>query len=237
MIKITNLTKRYGTNIGNFDINVEVKDNEIYGILGPNGAGKTTLIRQILGFIYSDKGEISINGLNPQKDAQKIMEFTGYVAGEISLFENLTGEKYIKLMAGLRSVDDWDFIDKLIQHFEIDTSRKIKKMSKGMKQKIAIIVATMNKPKFLVLDEPTSGLDPMMKEQFNELILKLREVSNTTVIICSHIFEEIVKLCDRVCFIKDGRLIEEFNLENKDVQNIQEIDNKFKTIYSKGSIL
>ncbi|AHI53751.1 ABC transporter ATP-binding protein [Spiroplasma sabaudiense Ar-1343] len=234
MLEIKNLSKNYGDKVGNFDINMLIEDGEVYGIIGPNGAGKTTLIRQILGSIKSSSGSIIINGIDPQKDSKAIMEFTGYVAGEISLYENMTGIQFLKLIASLKKGSQWDFVEKLINHFDLDASRKIKKMSKGMKQKIALIAATMNKPKFLVLDEPTSGLDPIMQEQFNQLILKLRKDSNTTIIICSHIFEEVAKLCSKVGFIKDGKLIEEFKIENNDIEIINE---RFKKLYVKEQFL
>ncbi|AXK51809.1 ABC transporter ATP-binding protein [Spiroplasma alleghenense] len=234
MVKINEVSKKYKNNVGNFNINFEVNDGEIYGIIGPNGAGKTTLIRQLLGFIKSDEGEILINEINPQKNSKAVMEFTGYVSGEIVLYETMKGIEYLKLVASLKKGVEWEFVEKLIKHFEIDVTRKIKKMSKGMKQKIALIAATMNKPKFLVLDEPTSGLDPVMQEQFNELMFKLKDEYKTTIIICSHIFEEVAKLCNKVAFIKDGKLIEEFKVVNKDINQIQE---KFKTLFAKEVVL
>ncbi|AHI54311.1 ABC transporter ATP-binding protein [Spiroplasma sabaudiense Ar-1343] len=234
MVKISNLNKKYSENIGNFDINLTIPDGKVYGIIGPNGAGKSTMIRQILGFIRPDSGEIIINEVNPVTNSKKLMEFTGYVSGEVSLYNNMTGIKYLKLVHGLKKDADWDFVELLLKHFDINANQKIKKMSKGMKQKIALICATMNKPKFLVLDEPTSGLDPIMQEQFNDLIRKLQKDYGTTVLICSHIFEEVAKLCSQVGFIKDGRLIEEFEVEKNGIDQINE---RFKKLYTKESVL
>ncbi|WHQ37526.1 ATP-binding cassette domain-containing protein [Spiroplasma sp. SV19] len=234
MIKVNEVTKKYGEKIGNFKINLNINDGEVYGILGPNGAGKTTLIRQIMGFIKPDSGVILINDLNPWDKSKEIMEYTGYVAGEISLYEDLKGIEYLKMIFKFRKNLDWSYVEKLILHFELDTNQKIKKMSKGMKQKIALIAATMIKPKILILDEPTSGLDPVMKNQFNELILKMKSSKDTTIIICSHIFEEITKLCDKVGFIKDGKLIEELEIKNADITKLEK---HFKKLYVKESVL
>lgn len=234
MIKINNVIKSYGPKVGNFNINIEINDGEVYGIVGPNGAGKTTLIRQILGFIKPDSGNVGINNLDSWKEREFIMQTTGYVAGEVSLYNSFTGMEYLKLVSKLKKDVEWEFVEKLIKHFDIDTTRKIKKMSKGMKQKIAIISATMNKPNFLVLDEPTSGLDPVMQEQFKELINKLKKDYKTTIIICSHIFEEVVNLSDRIGFIKDGVLVEEYKVETKDIKMLNE---KFKKIFEKESVL
>lgn len=103
-----------------------------------------------------------------------------------------------------------------------------------MKQKVAIISAVMNKPKFLVLDEPTNGLDPIMQKQFNALIGKLKEDYETTVIICSHIFEEVIELCDKVAFIKEGKIVEQFDVKEKDINSLNE---KFNEIYERKSKL
>lgn len=151
MITITNLTKEYGNDKGNFNINLVVNDNEVYGIIGPNGSGKTTLIRQIMEFISSDSGEIQVNGLNPRHDTKKIMNETGYLPGEITLYNNLTGRQYLQIAASLRGNVEKEWLEKLIKHFDVDVKIKIKKMSKGMKQKLAIIAAVMSKPKFCFL--------------------------------------------------------------------------------------
>lgn len=234
MLEIKNVTKKYGEKAGNFNIDLTISEGQTFGIVGPNGAGKTTLIRQILGFIKSDSGQITINDLNPWIKRAEIMNFTGYIAGEISLYDNLTGKAFLKLISNLKPGVEWSFVEKLINHFDLDISKKIKKMSKGTKQKIAIIAAVMHKPKFLVLDEPTSGLDPVMQAKFNELIAKLKTDFKCTIIVCSHIFEEVIKLSDRIGFIKDGKLINEYVVVNKD---IEELHDKFKAIYEKGSVL
>ncbi|AHI52506.1 ABC transporter ATP-binding protein [Spiroplasma culicicola] len=227
MVKIENLSKKYGVGAGNLKINLSIKEGEVYGLVGPNGAGKTTLIRQIMGFVKPDEGAITINDLVPWTQRDTIMAFTGYVAGEIALAEHMKGITFLKLCASLKDNVDWDFVERLIIFFELEVDKKIKKMSKGMKQKLAIIAATMNKPKFLVLDEPTSGLDPIMQEKFNSLIEELLK-KNTTILICSHIFSEIALLANRVGIINHGKLIDEFDMKDNDLNYLNE---RFKTLF------
>ncbi|WP_031542025.1 ABC transporter ATP-binding protein [Mesoplasma photuris] len=234
MIKINNITKKYSETSGNFDINLNIKEGECYGIVGPNGAGKTTLIRQLLGFIKPDSGEIKINNIDTWKNREEIMNSIGYVAGEISLYDDMTGLAYLKLNKNLKDNVDWLFVENLLKHFDIDGKTKIKKMSKGMKQKIAIIAAVMNKPKILVLDEPTSGLDPVMQDQFNDLVIKMKNEYKSTIIICSHIFEEVSILADKVIILKDGKLIEK--LENTS-GNLNMINEKFKSLFEKEKFI
>lgn len=231
VIKIENLTKDYGSNKGVFDLSFEVKKGEVLGFLGPNGAGKTTTIRTLLGFIKGDKGSVSINGLDPFKNAEEVNKSLGYLPGENSLMDEMKGEDFIKFIADMKGMNNLDRIDELKEFFELDASGKIKKMSKGMKQKIGIVCAFMNSPDILILDEPTSGLDPLMQNKFVELILKEKE-RGATILMSSHIFEEIEKTCDRSVIIKNGRLVltEDINKlkENKNKNFRIEFKNEFE---------
>ncbi|QHX37033.1 ABC transporter ATP-binding protein [Spiroplasma sp. BIUS-1] len=222
MLFLNNVSKIYNSDSGNVDITLRIDEGQVYGIVGPNGAGKTTLIRQILGFIKPDVGEVILFGKNPFLNQKEIMKTSGYISGEISLYESLTGIQYLMMISKLKGNVDWDFIEKLVDFFSLDINKKIKKMSKGMKQKVAIISAVMHKPKLLVLDEPTSGLDIAASEQFKELLFRLKNDFRTTIIICSHIFDEIAKVCDKVGFLKDGRLIKEYDLKVAKIKEIEE---------------
>lgn len=229
MINIKNLTKKYNINQGNFNINLNIKKGECVGVLGPNGSGKTTLIRQMLGLIKSDYGEIRMNNINVWNNSKILMKDIGYVSGENALINNLTGFQYLNLFKNFRKNQDKNFYQNLINHFDLknDINIKIKEMSKGMKQKVALIAATMHKPNLLILDEPTSGLDPVMKEQFNRLIQKFKN-SNATIFICSHIFEEVAELCNRLVFLKNGRIVKEIEIINK---NIEQAKKEFQNIF------
>ncbi|MBQ6512208.1 ABC transporter ATP-binding protein [Methanobrevibacter sp.] len=213
IIAIENFTKDYGNKKGVFDISFHIEKGEVYGYLGPNGAGKSTTLRHLMGFSKPDCGTLSINDLDCWNDKTIIKKDIGYLPGEIALPEDMTGIGYLKLIDKLRKTNDLSYANELIEYFEIDSSMKIKKMSKGMKQKIAIIMAFMHDPDILLLDEPTSGLDPLMQEKFIKLINSEKQ-KGKTIILSSHIFEEISKLCDRVGIIKKGKLIKEVVMED-----------------------
>ncbi|WP_339040846.1 ABC transporter ATP-binding protein [Spiroplasma endosymbiont of Apeira syringaria] len=229
IIQLKNLTKEYSPNIGCFDINLSINKGEVYGFIGPNGAGKTTVIRQMIGFIKSDTGFAKILDYDCWKESAKIMESLGYLAGEVTLPDYMSGISYLKTVATIRKNISWAYVEKLINYFELDAKRKIKKMSKGMKQKVAIISAFMHKPKVLVLDEPTSGLDPLMQERFNTLIRNSKN-EGATIFMSSHIFGEIENICDKVAIIKKGKIISEISI--KEIQNSakKNYEIKFSTV-------
>lgn len=211
IIELKNIKKDYGNHVGVFDINLSIQPGEVYGFIGPNGAGKSTVIRQMVGLIQPDEGIGTILGYDIWKESDKIMKELGYLAGEISIPEYMTGIEYLKLMAKLHGTVDWTYVKKLIEYFDFNPKNKIKKMSKGMKQKVAIIAAFMHKPKILILDEPTSGLDPLMQEKFNQLVVNVKNEGGS-IFISSHIFGEIENTCDKVGFIKKGKLLSEVSI-------------------------
>lgn len=205
IIEIKNLTKDYGHHKGIFDLSFTIKQGEIFGFLGPNGAGKTTTIRNLLGFINHDGGNCTILGKNCRTEVEEIHKHIGYLPGEITLMDDMKGIEFIEFMAEMYNLKDLSKAKKLIALFDLDTKGKIKKMSKGMKQKIGIVCAFMHDPDILILDEPTSGLDPLMQNTFVELLLSEKKAGKT-ILMSSHMFEEVEKTCDRVAIIKDGIL-------------------------------
>ena len=206
IISVQNFTKDYGNKKGVFNVSININKGEVYGYLGPNGAGKSTTLRHLMGFSKADNGTLLINNLDCWKDKTKIKKDIGYLPGEIALPDDMTGIEYLKLIDKMRKTNDLSYANKLLEYFEINPDMKIKRMSKGMKQKIAIIMAFMHNPDILLLDEPTSGLDPLMQEKFIKLVKKEKQ-KGKTIILSSHIFEEISKVCDRVGIIKEGKLI------------------------------
>lgn len=203
---VQGLTKDYGEGKGIFDLNFKINAGEVFGYLGPNGAGKTTTIRHLLGFLNPDKGTCSIGGLNCRKKAKIIQRDLGYLPGEIAFFDQMKGLEFLKFMAEIRGLKDERKMEDLINTFELDPKGRIKKMSKGMKQKIAIVCAFMHNPSTLILDEPTSGLDPLMQSKFIHLILK-EKAEGKTILMSSHSFEEVERTCDRVGIIKNGHFV------------------------------
>lgn len=205
-ITIDHLTRDYGKNKGVFDISFVINQGESFGFLGPNGAGKTTTIRHLMGFLKPQQGNCYINGLDCWKDAAKIQRDLGYIPGEIAFFDDMTGTQYLNFLQDYRGVHDNKRINDLIDRFELNPNSKIKKMSKGMKQKIAIVSAFMHDPSILILDEPTSGLDPVMQNRFIELIMEEKQ-KEKTILMSSHIFEEVEKTCDRIGIIRSGKMV------------------------------
>lgn len=221
IIKISNITKDYGNRRGVFDLSFSVKKGEVFGFLGPNGAGKTTTIRNLLGFIKADRGSCTINGMDCFKHSAQIQKNMGYLPGEIAFMDDMTGIQFIKFVAAMKEITDFSRAEELMKKFELNPCGKIKKMSKGMKQKIGLVCAFMHEPDILILDEPTSGLDPLMQNIFVELILDEKR-KGTTILMSSHMFEEVEKTCDRVGIIKEGCLI-----AVEDIQNLRK--NKIKS--------
>ncbi|WP_407309702.1 ATP-binding cassette domain-containing protein [Desulfosporosinus sp. SB140] len=207
VIEIKNLTKDYGNDKGIFDLNLSVKKGEVFGFLGPNGAGKTTTIRNLMSFTHPDKGECLINGLDCRTQGDVIQKTLGYLPAEIAFMDDMQGLTFIKFIAKMKGIEDFSRAQELIDMFKLDASGKIKKMSKGMKQKIGIVCAFMNNPDLLILDEPTTGLDPLMQVKFLELVLS-EKAKGKTIFMSSHNFEEIEKTCDRTAIIRDGKLVD-----------------------------
>ncbi|MGD9761585.1 MAG: ABC transporter ATP-binding protein [Candidatus Izemoplasmatales bacterium] len=206
MIDIINLTQTYRSGKGVFNLNFNIEKGEVFGYLGPNGAGKTTTIRNILGFTNAKDGLVLINGLNSRTETEEINKIIGFLPGEIAFYNQMKAKDFLDLLAKLRNLTDFTFRQHLEERFKLETDIYIKKMSKGMKQKLAIIAAFMHDPEILILDEPTSGLDPLMQNIFLDLI-KEEKQRGKTILLSSHIFEEVEKICDRAGIIKDGYLI------------------------------
>ena len=213
MIEISHLTKDYGEHKGIFDLSINIKKGEVYGFLGPNGAGKSTTMRHIMGFSKADNGSITISNMDSWQDKEGIKKITGYLAGEIALPNDMTGIQYLKLISKMRRMKSFDYASELLEYFKINPNANIKKMSKGMKQKIAIVATFMHDPEIILLDEPTSGLDPLMQERFIELVEKEKQ-KGKTIFMSSHIFEEVSKVCDRVGIVKEGTLIKELDMDS-----------------------
>ncbi len=206
VIDVNHITKSYGPKKGVFDLSFQVYEGEVFGFIGPNGAGKTTTIRQLLGFIEPEEGHCSIIGMDSRKEAAIIQESLGYLPGEIAFFDQMTGQAFLNLLCELRHIKDFTYRDYLVSYFDLDTKGKIRKMSKGMKQKLGLVAAMMHDPNVLILDEPTSGLDPLMQSKFVDLILKEKK-KGKTILMSSHSFDEIERTCDRAGIIKEGVLV------------------------------
>ena len=207
VIETEGLTKHYGSVLALTGLDLSVESGQIFGFLGPNGAGKSTTIRLLLDFIRPTSGRVRVLGQEVRHAGLAIRRRVGYLSGEPALYEQMTGESMLAHAAHLRegAVDRW-YVRDLAARFEADLSVPIRSLSRGNKQKIAIVHAFMHRPELLVLDEPTSGLDPLMQQEFYRL---LRETTNEgrTVFMSSHILPEIDQVADRVGIIRAGTLV------------------------------
>ena len=209
VIEIKDLTKDYGQGRGVFHVSFAVHEGECFGFLGPNGAGKSTTIRHLMGFSVPDSGETLLRGVNSMKDRQVIMQGVSYIPGEVALPLALKGSEVIEEQKKLKGVKDDTFLNWLISIFEFDPNLYCKEMSLGMKRKTAIICAFMSDPDVIIMDEPSSGLDPEMQERFVDLV-KLEKQRKKTILLSSHIFQEVDSCCDRIAVIKDGKIVSNF---------------------------
>lgn len=229
VIKIEHLTKDYGDGKGIFDINLTIKKGEMVGFVGTNGSGKTTTIRSIMGFIKPTKGQVLVNDKNTWEHYDEIVKNIGYVPGEIAFPDLKTGIDFLKSQAEFLSLRDLSYADELIEKLQLDPRANLKRMSKGMKQKTALVEALMDDADIIILDEPTTGLDPLMRDAFLDII-KSEHKKGKTIFMSSHIFEELEQTCDRVAFISEGKIIDVADMNeirNRDVIDIKiEFDNE-----------
>jgi ABC-2 type transport system ATP-binding protein len=188
------------------DLSFAVKPGEVFGYLGPNGAGKTTTIRTMLDFIRPTSGRVALFGLDSRDDAVEIHRRIGYLPGELALYEKLTGAELLQHFAALRGRVDLSYVRELAERFDCDLSVRIRSLSHGNKQKVALIQAFMHRPELLVLDEPTTGLDPIVQQEFHRAVEEVR-TDGRTVFLSSHVMPEVERLCDRVAIIREGRLV------------------------------
>ena len=205
VIDVQGLTKDYGQGRGIFDLTFQVERGEVFGFLGPNGAGKTTTIRHLMGFIRPTAGRAAILGMDCFTQAAAIQAHVGYLPGELSLMDDLTGDGFLRFMAQMRGMTDLSAAGELKELFRLDGRQSLRKMSKGTRQKAGLVCAFMARPDLLLLDEPTSGLDPLMQGRFVELLLR-EKARGATILLSSHMFEELERTCDWVAILRAGRL-------------------------------
>ncbi|WP_128773920.1 ABC transporter ATP-binding protein [Actinomyces oricola] len=212
-IRARGLVKRFGRTTALNGLDLAVATGSIHGFLGPNGAGKSTTIRILLGLYRPDAGQVHVLDRIPAHEASAINREVSYVPGDVALWPNLTGGQVLDALAGLRGRRDSAREDRLIERFELDPSKKVRTYSKGNRQKVALIAALAAPTRLLILDEPTSGLDPLMERVFAEEVAAAASAGRT-VLLSSHILAEVQHLCSAVTIVKDGRVVEDGDLEH-----------------------
>ena len=232
-IEVSNLTKYYNRQFsiagktfgqivrGTENVSFFVRRGEIFGFLGPNGAGKTTTIRSMLGYLRCQSGTITILGMDHAADSMKIRERIGYIPGDLALYKNYTGEELITFFNKLRPMDE-AMMAELRSMFKVNLAQRVKKLSSGNRQQLALILAVGPNPELLIMDEPTSGLDPLIVSKFHALLRRLSQ-AGTSIFLSSHDLAEVQAVCDRVGIIRDGKMVEVETVEtlrSKAVQNM-----------------
>jgi ABC-2 type transport system ATP-binding protein len=210
-IRTEGLTKRYGSTLALDALDLTVAEGEIYGYLGPNGSGKTTTIRLLLGLHRPTAGRATLYGLDAWHEPVAAHGHVAYVAGEPYLWPGLTSTETFAFLEHLHGSTDEAYRDLLVERFQLETSKKVRALSKGNRQKVQLVAAFATRADLLVLDEPTSGLDPLMEVAFRQTVLEAKE-RGQTVFLSSHILSEVEALCDRVGILRAGRLVDEGTL-------------------------
>lgn len=212
VVRCENLTKRYGKNRGVDELTFEVRPGQVFGFLGPNGAGKTTTIRCLLGLLAPSGGESFLFDNPVRLNDSSAHRKVGYVPGDVALFPAQTGRWTIDYISGLRGSRPKS-ADELCERLGYNPDRRVKELSKGNKQKLALVLALMHNPELLVLDEPTSGLDPINQQEIFDIIAERIQSEGATVFLSSHILSEVERVCNRVGVIREGRLVAEESID------------------------
>ncbi|MEE4275808.1 MAG: ABC transporter ATP-binding protein [Thermoleophilia bacterium] len=206
VIETQALTKYYDGNRGVVDLDLTVEAGVVFGFLGPNGAGKTTTIRLLLDLIRPTSGSAQVLGLDARRDSLAIRRRIGYLPGEYTLYPRLTGAETLEYLGNLRGGVDRAKVRTLAQRLDFDLSRRAGDLSTGNKRKLGLIQAFMHEPEVLILDEPTGGLDPLVQREFYRMVDETRE-REQTVFLSSHVLPEVQRVCERVGFVREGRLV------------------------------
>lgn len=236
MLKIKNLTKVYGNSTVKAvdNLNLELKEGEVFGFLGSNGSGKSTTIKSLTGIIPFNEGSIEICGHDIVKEPLETKKNIGYVPDNHAVFERLTGREYVNHIANLYEVpleEREKRTEKYLKLFKLEHAfdQQIKSYSHGMKQKITVIAALVHSPKLWVLDEPLTGLDPQSSYQL-KLAMKRHAKEGNTVFFSSHILDVVEKICDRVAIIKKGVLQGVYDLHEMKEKN-ESLEELFMSIF------
>jgi len=212
ILETTNLTKYYGKARGIINVNISIKQGEVFGFIGPNGAGKSTTIRTLLGFLKPTSGSAGIFGKNCFTQINEIKADIGYVPAEVNYYNDMKVKDLLSYSSKFYKKDCSSRLNELCSIFEVETGKRIDSLSFGNKKKVAIVQALLHQPRLLILDEPTGGLDPLMQNKFFDMLNEEKK-KGTTIFFSSHILNEVEKMCDRVAIIKEGKILKTESIE------------------------
>lgn len=224
-ISIKNVTKKFGSKYALNDVVLTINKGQIFGFLGPNGAGKTTTIRCLMDYYSTTSGSLHILGKDAHKHSAELKKQIGYLSSDMQLYANWTGQEHIDFIASIKGSGG---ATELVELFQLDVTKKVRNLSSGNKQKLAIILAFMGNPMLLIMDEPTRGLDPLLQNQLYDLLHAYAK-NGGTVFLSSHNLAEVQHLCDSVAVIKDGKIIAADNMKDilqKRLHTIQAVSSR-----------
>ena len=233
VIRLTALTKFYGSQRGIEGLDLEVRPQEVFGFLGPNGAGKTTTIRLMLDLIRPTSGRIEVFGAEPRRDAA-LRRRIGYLPGDLRLYEDLTARELFAYFAHLRGLRGIAAAPALADRLQLELDRPVGALSKGNRQKVGLVQAFMHGPDLLVLDEPTVGLDPLIQQTFYELLAEVRS-AGATIFLSSHVLPEVQHVADRVALVRDGRLVLVAGIDELRARALARVEVTFAVLPSPGA--
>ncbi len=227
VISLRKLSKRYGSHRALFDIDLEIGRGEVFGYLGPNGSGKTTTIRILLGLLRPTTGDATVLGLDAWRDSVQIQARVGYVPGDPGLWDKLTGAETITYLSNLRGAPHQVArAHELSERLGLELQRPVRALSRGNRQKLVIVQAFMGEPELLVLDEPTSGLDPLVQRELHAMTRETTERGGT-VVLSSHVLDDVQRVADRVGIIRAGRLVAVERLEDLRARAVHHVSARF----------
>jgi ABC-2 type transport system ATP-binding protein len=241
MLRVQNLTKRYGGLTALHDVSFEVRPGEVFGLLGPNGSGKSTTVKILMGLLEPSQGSVELDDKDALADLQRYKALLGYVPEEPHLYTYLTGPEYLNLIGSLRRIPERVLTEKIDTFLELlgiydDRYQTLSSYSKGMRQKILIAAAVLHNPRIVILDEPFSGLDVSAARVLKAFVRALAD-EGKMVVFSSHVLEVVEQVCSRVVILKDGRIVGHDSVENlRNTLSVASLDAVFATLVAEENV-
>lgn len=235
VVRTEKLTKAYGRLTALSDVDLRIERGEVFGYLGPNGAGKTTTLRLLMGMLRPTSGTVALFGIDAWSAAATVHRRVGYVPGELALYPRMTGRQHIDYLQNLRRDRDTRYADVLATRLDLELGKAVRALSKGNRQKLALVLALMTRPELLILDEPTGGLDPLVQLEFYA-ILREHTASGGTVLLSSHVLSEVQRVADRVGVLREGRLVAVETLEDLQAKSLHHVVAEFAAPVEAGAL-
>lgn len=226
VVRTEGLGKSFGATVALQDVDLTIERGEVFGYLGPNGAGKTTTLRLLMGMMRPTSGRAIVLGLDAWRDAVAVHRRVGYLPGEPSLYGRLTGRQHVSYFGHLRRDADGTRARLLADRLDLDLRRPARELSKGNRQKLAVVLALMSEPDLLVLDEPTSGLDPIVQREFHALLSE-QTGRGGSVLLSSHVLGEVQRIADRIGLVRAGRLISVERMSDLRAKSLHHVGARF----------